>query len=75
MFILPNIYFTKLYSTMIAIIISLPCFTQLLTQILKKYDQTSKRSNSGSRRALEELKKENHQNLMTKMIGKSIQVQ
>ena len=42
---------------MIAIIISLPWATQRITQILKNYDQTSKRSNSGSRRALEELKK------------------
>ena len=43
---------------MIAIIISLPWATQRITQILKNYDQTSKRSiNFGSRRALEELKK------------------
>ena len=42
---------------MIAIIISLPWATQRITQIPKSYDQTSKRSNSGSRQALEELKK------------------
>ena len=42
---------------MIDIIISLPWATQRITQILENYDQTSKRSNSGSRRALEELKK------------------
>ena len=42
---------------MVAIIISLPWATQRITQIPKNYDQTSKRSNSGSRRALEELKK------------------
>ena len=30
---------------------------QQITQILKNYDQTSRRSNSGSRRALEEVKK------------------
>ena len=41
----------------IAIIISPPWATQRITQILKNYDQTSRRSNSGSRRALEELKK------------------
>ena len=34
---------------MIAIIISLPWATQRKTQIPKNYDQTSKRSNSGSR--------------------------
>ena len=41
---------------MIAIIISLPWATQRIT-LPKNYNQTSKRSNSGSRRALEELKK------------------
>ena len=56
--------------------IFIPWATQGITQILKNYDQISKRSNSGSRRALEELKKkENHQNLMAKMIVKLIQDQ
>ena len=41
---------------MIAIKISLPWATQRITQILKNYDQTSRRSNSGSRGALKSSK-------------------
>ena len=44
-------------NTMIAIIISLPWAAKRITQIVKSYDQTSKCPISGSRRALEELKK------------------